>query len=338
MSSQTKSYCSHLDGYSVVSFPKEICKASLDEIRETGEQVVSELANQKAPQCLVDLTALDYMGSSMVASIVRIWKAIEANQGRMVVAVSSIGVREVLRVTGLNRIWTIKTSYETALHELGFSSQAKIVKRELRLLAFVGPATLLVGGIAVALDRIPQLSALSHPPDWVAYSLIAVAVITSGISIFREHSWRRWLSAFVFLVAAALLGWLFWTAAPPDSETKPRKNGNAVGSGAKQSTSEESNKASDALKQETDENVSKEPSNTRQDGRPTSPPTDASDADASADDSAVSKPPAENSAANSSINPPTAPPTAPPTTSDVSPPKKGALATEPPPQSEGLKP
>jgi anti-anti-sigma factor len=272
LSGQTKSYCAHLDGYSVVTFPKEICKASLDEIRGAGDQVVSELANQKAPQCLVDLTALDYMGSSMVASIVRIWKAIEANQGRMVVAVSSIGVREVLRVTGLNRVWTIKSSYDTALHELGFSSEAKIVKRELRLLAFVGPATLLVGGIAVVLSRLPALAELSQPPDWISYSLITVAVITSGISIFREHSWRRWLSVFVFLVSATLGGWLIWTDVPMDFDFGFRKYGETVGAGDPKSESEESSDASTPKMQDTaenastEENASKEPVNKKQEG------------------------------------------------------------------------
>lgn len=319
MSGSTKSFCSHLNGYSVVTFPKEICKASLDEIRETGEQVVSELANQKAPQCLVDLTALDYMGSSMVASIVRIWKAIEANQGRMVVAVSSIGVREVLRVTGLNRVLTIATSYDTALHELGFSSQAKIVKRELRLLAFVGPATLLVGGIAAALSRIPKLSELSQPRDSIAYSLIALAVITSGISIFREHSWRRWLSVVVFLLAAASLGWLIWTAPPPDSKPSSQENGEVVGSGDQQGESDESKE---------------EPSDTKQDGSQTSSPANTSDAASSADDSAESKPTSESSPANGSINRPTAPPT----TSDLRPATSGPLGTDSPPQPEGLKP
>lgn len=334
LSGQTKSYCSHLDGYSVVTFPKELCKASLAEIRETGEQVVSELANHKAPQCLVDLTALDYMGSSMVASIVRIWKAIEANQGRMVVAVSSIGVREVLRVTGLNRVWTIKSSYDTALHELGFSSQAKIVKRELRLLAFVGPATLLVGGIAVALIRIPKLAALSHPSDWIAYSLITVAVITSGISIFREHSWRRWLSVFVFLVAGTLLGWLIWTAAPPEPDSSSQEKGKAVGSGDKKANNKESDEASNNLMQDTGENVSKEPSTTKQDGPQTPAPANTSEGPATAEGSGELKPPSESSPTNSSIDRPTSPPNA----SDISPATSGTLTTDPPTQSEGLKP
>lgn len=310
MSGLRKSYCSHLEGYSVVTVPKELCKASLEEIREMGEQVLSELANQKSPQCLVDLTALDYMGSSMVASIIRIWKAIEANQGRMVVAVSSNGVREVLRITGLNRVWTIENSYATALHELGFSSQAKIVKRELRLLAFVGPATFLVGGIAAALSRVPQLSALSQPPDWVAYSLITLAVITSGISIFRETSWRRWLSVLVFLLAATLLGWLIWTAVPTAVDATSEQEGEVIDTGEKQSEGEESKETStnpmpDANKDESkDESKGEttESSSTKQEKPETSSQGSTSEASAPVDNPAPSKPASEGSLKSGSID------------------------------------
>lgn len=316
----------------MVTFPKELCKASLNEIRAAGEQVVSELANQKNPQCLVDLTALDYMGSAMVASIVRIWKGIEASQGRMVVAVSSLGVREVLRVTGLNRVWTIKNSYDSALHELGFSSQAKIEKRELRLLAFVGPATLLVGGIAVALGRIPKLASLSQPPEWIAYSLIAVAVITSGISIFRENSWRRWLSVFVFVVAATMLGWLLWTAFPSATDPSVQEDGKAVDSGKEQSEGEDSSGATTPRSKDTGESESVEPS-TSIDGQQTTSTVNTSAA-LTAENSDDSNPASSIPPANSTIIRPTTPPTA----TDLSPATIGTFGTEPQLQPKGLKP
>ncbi len=222
MSAQVKSFCVHHDGYSVVTFPKELCRAHLADIRDAGERVVAELANLKSPQCIVDLTNMEYLGSSMVAAIVRIWKAIDSNQGRMVVAASSNGVREVLGVTGLNKIWSISSSYDSALHDLGYSVQAKIVKRELRLLAFVGPATLLVGVVATALSRVPKLASLTKPHEYVALSLIGMAAVTSGISVFRERSWRRWLSVVVFLCSIVLLGYMFWTAPPVGTEEKSK--------------------------------------------------------------------------------------------------------------------
>jgi anti-anti-sigma factor len=316
-----------------VTIPKELCKASLDEIRETGEQVVSELANQKSPQCLVDLTGLDYMGSSMVASIIRIWKAIEANQGRMVVAVSSIGVREVLRVTGLNRVWTIENSYESALHELGFSSQAKIVKRELRLLAFVGPATFLVGGVAAALSRVPQLSQFSQPPDWIAYSLITLAVITSGVSIFREQSWRRWLSVLVFLVAMTLLGWLVWTAEPTIPNTSSPDESEKVSSSEKATEGDEPEEESKKPKEDSEKVESKEPSKPKQDEPKASPRAPSLDPLEPADDFPQAKPASDSSPANSSDKP-----TPPSSTSDKGPATTSTATPDTPPQPEGSKP
>jgi cytoskeletal protein RodZ len=56
------------------------------------------------------------------------------------------------------------------------------------------------------------LAALSEPHEWIALSLIAMASVTSGISVFREHSWRRWLSVFVFIGSVALLAYLIWTS------------------------------------------------------------------------------------------------------------------------------
>lgn len=265
-----KSFCLHRDGYSVVSFPKELCKAHLTEIREAGEQVVAELANHKSPQCIVDLTNLDYLGSSMVASIVRIWKTIDSNQGRMIVAASSNGVREVLRVTGLNKVWTIKPSYDHALHDLGFSAEAKIVKRELRLLAFVGPATLLVGGVAAALCRVPKLAALSQPHESVALALIGMAVVTSGVSVFRERSWRRWLSVIVFLCSSALLGYLIWTAPRATSSDEGKENTTIV-KGSENGTSSETDKGESDTPAMDDPNDAEPTEQGKQDS-PTTPP------------------------------------------------------------------
>lgn len=268
MSAQVNSFCLHRDGYSVVNFPKELCKAHLAEIREAGELVVADLANHKSPQCIVDLTNLDYLGSSMVASIVRIWKAIDSNQGRMIVAASSKGVREVLNVTGLSKVWTIKSSYEHAVHELGFSPEAKVVKRELRLLAFVGPATFLVGGVAAALCRVPKLASLSQPHEFVALSLIGLAVITSGISVFRERSWRRWLSVIVFLGSVALLSYLIWTF----PKTKLEDNGKA-----KSGTVKSSEDGSEGDKAESEPGSEPESDSTEMDQAP----SDAESADKS---------------------------------------------------------
>lgn len=205
-------WCHHRDGYSVIAFPTELATAHMADVREAGVRVVEQLSTVKDPACLVDLTALEYMGSSLVASIVRIWKAVREKNGRMVVVASNDKIVDVLRATGLTKVWVVVSTFEAGVHALGFSQEAKVEQRERRLLAWVGPVGLVGGAVAVAIRMIPQLSAVVHPVNWLVYTMIGLAGVASGISTFREAGWRRILSILVFLFSLPLLGLFIWFA------------------------------------------------------------------------------------------------------------------------------
>lgn len=202
--------CQSKDGYAVVSFPKEMARAHLTDIRDAGEKIIDDLSKTNQQHCLVDLSQLDYIGSSLVAAIVRIWKAISERDGQMVVVASNIGTREVLKVTGLNKVWTIAPNLEAGVHALGFSKEAKVVKRERRILVMVGAFSLLCGIVAVAIRVLPRFEELGHPADFLVYSILGLSLATSGISIFREKGWRLWLTVIVFLASVPLLGFFIW--------------------------------------------------------------------------------------------------------------------------------
>jgi len=89
------------------------------DIEKIGADVVSQLANLTTPLLLVDLTALNYMGSSQVALVVRMFKSIKERGGRLVVANKHPLVTEVLTLAGLNKLWTIVDSRDAALKLLG---------------------------------------------------------------------------------------------------------------------------------------------------------------------------------------------------------------------------
>jgi anti-anti-sigma factor len=198
------------DGYAVISFPKELARAQLSEIREVGEKITDELSSLKIHHCLIDLSELDSMGSSLVATIVRIWKTMSEHEGRIVVIATNLGTREVLKVTGLNKIWTIASSYQEGVHALGFSKEAKVEKRERRLLVMVGAFSLLCGLIAVAFRTFEPFAGMMHPADLLVYSILGLSIVTSAISIFREQGWRLGLTIAVFLIGLPLLGFFAW--------------------------------------------------------------------------------------------------------------------------------
>ncbi len=203
-------WCTHRDGYSVIAFPAELSMAHMEEVREAGLKIIEQLATVKNPACIVDLSALDYMGSSLVASIVRIWKTVKAQDGKMVVVASNEKIRDVLKATGLAKVWTIVNTFEAGVHSLGYSPEAKVEKRESRMLTFVGPIALIGAGVAVAAKLLPKHIPLGIPPEWMIHTLGGLAFLASLISSFREQRLKRILSIAVFLMSIGLLGTYIW--------------------------------------------------------------------------------------------------------------------------------
>lgn len=203
-------WCHHRDGYLVISFPRELATAHMAEVREAGMKILEHLEKTQSPSCVVDLTALDYMGSSLVASIVRIWKSVKGKDGRMVVVTSNERTYEVLKATGLTKVWTITPTFESGVHALGFSPEAKVEKRELRLLEFVGPIAVIGGAAVVAAKLLPELKVGDSIPTWVVYTILGLALLASGVAMLREKGVQRVLSTLGFLVSAPLLGFFIW--------------------------------------------------------------------------------------------------------------------------------
>ncbi|MCA9036494.1 MAG: STAS domain-containing protein [Planctomycetaceae bacterium] len=214
----------HRDGYSVIAFPKELGTAHMGDIRDAAVKVIEQLAAVKTPSCVVDLTSLDYMGSSLVASIIRIWKSVKEKGGQMVVVAPNQQIVEVLQTTGLTKVWTVVETFELAVHSLGYSPEARVEKRERRILAFVGPAALVLGAITIAIRVLPHFAAIKQTATALVYGIMGLSVVASAISTFRESGWRRALSIIVFLIAAPLLGWFVWyeeVRIPIDDLTPP---------------------------------------------------------------------------------------------------------------------
>ena len=196
-------------GYCVVAFPKEIGKVGMSDLSSATSEAIKELAVIKTAACVVDLSSLNYMESSVVACVVRIWKAIKAQSGTIVVIAPSEGIKGILNITGLQKFWTIVDTLEAGIHALGFSIEAKVAKRERRLLIFVGPIALICCAVAVAVRLLPQLASFAGEATWFIYSIAGLSIVASGISSIRERGWRRLFSIIVFMLGMALLGSFF---------------------------------------------------------------------------------------------------------------------------------
>ena len=106
-------------GFSVITLDPCLAEAKWGDIERVGTELKAKLAEQKQPFCLLDLSKLEFMGSSVVALLVRVWKAVQERQGEMVVVKPNQFVKEVLDIAGLSKVWTICPSRSEGESVLG---------------------------------------------------------------------------------------------------------------------------------------------------------------------------------------------------------------------------
>ncbi len=98
----------------ILTLLPELNNVQWGEIDAIGTQILSSLESQSHPILIVDLSPLNYMGSAMVALIVRAWKATQPKKGRICVICPHAGVREVLKLAALDKVWDIVDDMDEA--------------------------------------------------------------------------------------------------------------------------------------------------------------------------------------------------------------------------------
>lgn len=141
----------------VLALLPELNEAPWSDIEQIGTEIVDRLQSVATPALLVDLTALHYMGSSQVALVVRLYKVVKERRGKMVVVVHDPMVHEVLKLAGLDKLWTITNKLEDALAELGAGTATSA-----RTSRWCGGL-----GVVCLLCSLVGLVAVLWPADWL---------------------------------------------------------------------------------------------------------------------------------------------------------------------------
>lgn len=193
--------------HAVLRLDPEMGSAAWGDIDRVGNELISSVNGQGSQAWLIDLSRLEYMGSALVALVVRVWKAVQSSGGRVVVVCGSGMPEEVLRLAGLDKVWTITETYEDGLRKLGVSASGALARTGpgagFPLLAVLAAACAVVAGIAVAL----VLSGSAVNRDLLVAGLYGgsvAAVVLGAVSVFKEQSWGRWLGGAMAVAGIAL--------------------------------------------------------------------------------------------------------------------------------------
>ncbi len=82
------------------------------------ELVLKPIQDLKVPLVVFDLSGLSFVGSAFLAVMIRCWKQVSTRGGTMVLTGISKPVRDLLRMTSLDRVWPIYQTRSEALEAL----------------------------------------------------------------------------------------------------------------------------------------------------------------------------------------------------------------------------
>ena len=185
--------------YAVVSLLPALNDAQWSEIEQVGGDVLQQLDNSEKP-LVVDLTELTYMGSSMVALIIRLWKNYaNSDSSRFAVVNTDETVREVLTLSGLANVWSIVTSREEAESSLGIA-QNRAKESQTSMLTVVGCLAATIAVLAVVMGKTGRIDSPIIP--FVQFGGAGFGMLAGLLSTIKEEGVSR--AAGVLLLVACI--------------------------------------------------------------------------------------------------------------------------------------
>ncbi len=200
------------------------------DIEKVGTEIVERLSAVQSPRLIVDLTLLSYMGSAMVALIVRLYKAVNGRNGQMVVVNQHELVFEVLKLAGLTKLWTIVNNRDEAYASLGVRRRAASVEGA----PSSGGSGLLIAGVLGTIGAIVGLALqfAPHPPVPHKVALLidvgfaALGMVVGTMMLVNQTGTRR--NVGIVFLAICLIAVLGGIVVSPDQSPAPKGSSSAV--------------------------------------------------------------------------------------------------------------
>jgi anti-anti-sigma factor len=211
-----------VNGCLTVTLLPELNDKQWADIERVGTELVARIGATPSPRVIVDLTPLSYMGSAMVALIVRLYKEVNTRSGKMVVVNQHELVHEVLKLAGLTKLWTIVDNRQAAYSSLGIKmSAASTAGGGLQTGGMGIVAAGAIGTVGALLGLALQFSSNPAVPRKIAMLIDFVFAFTglvAGMILLNQAGNRRNLGiAFLAICALAIVGIV---AVPDESPAK----------------------------------------------------------------------------------------------------------------------
>lgn len=189
-----------------VALNDSLAERKSGEVDQAAKDLAEKIAGLDRAVVLMDLSRLKFMGSSIVALLVRAWKVIEERHGQMVVVSSHEMVTEVLKIAGLNRIWPVVESRDEAERILLQRPPVVPTRPGTFLLALLGwvAAAGAVGFVVILKREMTTFNAQTAQQMTIVCGGVAATI--GLLTSLRETQVWKLLGVLLLLVSVSMIG------------------------------------------------------------------------------------------------------------------------------------
>jgi anti-anti-sigma factor len=99
----------------IVSPQRSVTSLSDDDVKDELGGLLEVLESGEVQNVVFDFGKIEYCGSSMLEAMRRLWKSLPKGSGKLLVCCVNPVIRDILRVTRFDTLWTIFNTREEAL-------------------------------------------------------------------------------------------------------------------------------------------------------------------------------------------------------------------------------
>ena len=185
-----------------------------DDVEAATTDVVRRLRESEHLSVMVDLSQMPMINSGLIASLVRIWKVTKERNGQFSLVCPNQSVTDVLKSSGLLKLWSVVEDREEAVYELGVSKAAIVEKRERRFLMLVAAPCAIIAALALVAMFLKRSQVMGVNAQLTALLFAAAAVATGIISVLKDSGWHRVISSIAVVAGIAVLSSLGFEGSP----------------------------------------------------------------------------------------------------------------------------
>lgn len=200
----------HQKKFDSVQFFPVAMTMSWMEVETATTEVIRQLNESENMSVMVDLGQMKMINSGLIASLVRIWKAMKERNGQFSIVSPNDQVTDVLKTAGLWKLWSVVEDREEAVYELGVSRAAVVEKRERRFLVFVAVPCSVIAVLALILMLLKRTDVMGVNAQLAALQFASAGIATGLISIVKDSGKQRIMSCCAVALGAVVLSSLFF--------------------------------------------------------------------------------------------------------------------------------